>query len=459
MAKNGLKTKKASYTKGKATRQKIMDAARQVFASHPYTAASIRTIAKQGGFNHPLIHHYFPTKADLFTVVAQDLYAEYTTLSTSWLEGVWDMRMAQSLTTSVDRIVDDAFENPDALRVVMQNMSHGILFADLAGFEVLPEFWQSIQESFRQGLSPNACFRHVSMWILGFHMIVFNCVGAPYYHAKVLGMDPAGPAYREWVKKAILFLLYPSLKQLVFSQPGDDEPQSWPIEAPLPNKEDHNVVPPKEVALKKGELTRLKILKAARSVFAKHPYNTASIRMIGKEGGFDFTLIHHYYPSKAQLFEALAAQVIEEMLPQALLWMSDLRPLGPEKGLSAFADRALDYCHKNPAAVNGLMQNIAQIENLEDMPGFKRFPDFHLTTQKAFRKSTGVYASDEEVRMFACGLYMILYNCLGGATFPAQIIGLDPVSGEYRQWVKDLLMFLLWPVLESMIAGQTETPE
>lgn len=60
----------------KQTRQAILDAAIQVFAPRPYTAASIRRIASQGGVPHALIRYYFPTKADLFDAVAQNICAE-----------------------------------------------------------------------------------------------------------------------------------------------------------------------------------------------------------------------------------------------------------------------------------------------------------------------------------------------------------------------------------------------
>ncbi|MBI9077983.1 MAG: TetR/AcrR family transcriptional regulator [Desulfatibacillum sp.] len=450
----------ASYTKGKATRQKIITAARQVFASQPYTAASIRTIAKQGGFNHPLIHHYFPSKADLFVVVTRELYDEYLELSSTWLDGVWEMGMDESLRTSVDRIVEDVFKHPDALRTVMQNMAHGLRFTDVPGLDFFPEFWAGIQEVFRKGLSPYACKRNIAMWILAFHMVVFNCVGAPYYHAKVLGMSPTEPEYKQWVKDALMFLLYPSLKKLVFSKPGDEHPMTWPLGPPRQGRREYGSLHEQPVEnLKKGEQTRIKILEAARKVFTTHPYNTASIRMIGKVGGFDFTLIHHYFPSKADLFEALATQAMEDLLPQAMFWMEDLAPLGIEDGLSVFADRAMDYCFRNPAALHGLMQNIAQIDHLDEIPGFERFSELNLTTQEAFRESTGIRrASDEDVRMFSCGLYMILYNCLGAAHFPAQVMGLDMETSEYRQWVKDFLMFLLLPVLEQMTRPRTQLP-
>ena len=67
----------------------------------------------------------------------------------------------------------------------------------------------------------------------------------------------------------------------------------------------------KKTATKKPEngkpaqkATRLKILKAARKVFAQYAYHAASIRMIGKEAGIDHPLISYYFPSKANSYYA-----------------------------------------------------------------------------------------------------------------------------------------------------------
>ena len=53
------------------------------------------------------------------------------------------------------------------------------------------------------------------------------------------------------------------------------------------------------------KVTRLKLLKAARKIFAQYAYHVASIRMIGKEAKIDYPLISYYFPSKAVLFEAV----------------------------------------------------------------------------------------------------------------------------------------------------------
>ncbi|MBW2177693.1 MAG: helix-turn-helix transcriptional regulator, partial [Deltaproteobacteria bacterium] len=66
--------------------------------------------------------------------------------------------------------------------------------------------------------------------------------------------------------------------------------------------------------------THLKILKAARKIFAQYAYHAASIRMIGKEAGIDHPLISYYFPSKAILFEAVLADIVQEWHKANVTW-------------------------------------------------------------------------------------------------------------------------------------------
>lgn len=50
--------------------------------------------------------------------------------------------------------------------------------------------------------------------------------------------------------------------------------------------------------------TREAILAAARTVFAERGYDSASIRVIATSAGVDPALVHHYFGTKDQLFQA-----------------------------------------------------------------------------------------------------------------------------------------------------------
>lgn len=53
------------------------------------------------------------------------------------------------------------------------------------------------------------------------------------------------------------------------------------------------------------------ILDGARSVFARHGYQGATIRMIATEAGVDTKLVHYYFGTKAELFSAVIATTFE----------------------------------------------------------------------------------------------------------------------------------------------------
>src|SRR5690606_38723696 len=50
--------------------------------------------------------------------------------------------------------------------------------------------------------------------------------------------------------------------------------------------------------------TRDRILTAAREVFSERGYEKTSVRGIAKAAGVDSALVHHYFGTKEQMFEA-----------------------------------------------------------------------------------------------------------------------------------------------------------
>jgi AcrR family transcriptional regulator len=67
--------------------------------------------------------------------------------------------------------------------------------------------------------------------------------------------------------------------------------------------------------------TRDHILTAAREEFSAHGYEKTSVRGIAKAAGVDSALVHHYFGTKEQVFEAAIAVVFAPALdaPDALV--------------------------------------------------------------------------------------------------------------------------------------------
>ena len=203
--------------------------------------------------------------------------------------------------------------------------------------------------------------------------------------------------------------------------------------------------------LKKADITRGRILAAARKVFARHSYHAASIRMIGAEGGFDHGIIRYHFASKAILFESLVKMICDEYYEGNVAWSSGLEKMSPAKGLSLYLDRFLDYNFKNPEVILILAQNLAQADQHELIPGHQMLTDMLTTAKRSFEESIPLRASSEEISMFLDSFNALVFTFIGAKSYLAKISGISPSGKKYRNYVKDTMMFVLLPALTHLI--------
>lgn len=69
------------YARGEETRQRIVEAALEVFGARGYEAASTRLIAKQAGVTLPAFQYYFAGKLGLYMACAEYIKERMTTLT------------------------------------------------------------------------------------------------------------------------------------------------------------------------------------------------------------------------------------------------------------------------------------------------------------------------------------------------------------------------------------------
>lgn len=60
-----------------ATREAVLQAAEILFAEHGFDATSMRDISSASGVSHPLIHHHFGSKEELYSAVKRRLVEGY----------------------------------------------------------------------------------------------------------------------------------------------------------------------------------------------------------------------------------------------------------------------------------------------------------------------------------------------------------------------------------------------
>lgn len=207
----------------------------------------------------------------------------------------------------------------------------------------------------------------------------------------------------------------------------------------------------------KSDLTKQRILTAARAVFARQPYHAASMRMIGKEGGFDHPIIRYHFPSKANLFKTVISDILDEFYEVNLNSYHGLQEMSPEDGLSEYIDRIILYARNNSESLKIVMLNIAQndtTDEIEKVPGYEQIPDFFARTRNTFNEKISVRVSDEEVRRYVDSFNTLLVSYLGAGSCYASILGMKPDSRNYLTWVKETLMFLFLSKLKKMVYGE-----
>jgi len=204
-----------------ATRERILAAAKQVFAEHPYSAASIRMVGKTAGIDHPLISYYFPTKAELFEAAVEDVAEEYYQANTSWFEGLGELSASRGLSLYLDRLFDFTSEHPEALRIVALNLVRPEESEIIPGYRQMQRLLARNTETFRRVAALRSSTHEIRMFTESFNMMVINYLGAASYYAGILGMNPRGPAYRRWVKETLQLLFLPLLRQLIRGESPD----------------------------------------------------------------------------------------------------------------------------------------------------------------------------------------------------------------------------------------------
>ncbi len=214
-----------------------------------------------------------------------------------------------------------------------------------------------------------------------------------------------------------------------------------------------NTTPKKTKPGSKGKKkeTRDKILKAAQQVFANYPYHTASIRMIGKLAEIEHPLISYYFPSKADLFRSVLTELIEYRSQMQESWNEEIKQAGPARGLSLFLDHVLDDFRNRPGLLHIISLNLSRPTDSDPIPGYDLIQAFIESSVQSSLKMAGLGVPLHEWEMFSRTMNTLLIGYLGASSTYAPLIGKDPDSILYYNWVKDTIIYTLLPRLDLMV--------
>ncbi len=214
--------------------------------------------------------------------------------------------------------------------------------------------------------------------------------------------------------------------------------------------------PGKTIAGGRGTSTRRMILDAAAKVFAGHPYNAASIRMIAARGDFYHGLIRYHFPSKAAIFEAVVETACRLLYEGNRQWLAEISGLPPEEGFSLYLDRFIAFYRRRPEVLSIILQNLSH-EDLLTLPGYRHLDAMLTDTRRDFENTFPGLFSGPDAGRYLSSLNALILHYLGAGTLEAQRLGFSPRSEAYLQWVKETLLFVFLPVLKKAAGEATVT--
>ena len=210
----GKETVKAKGRK-KSTRDKILKAAQQVFATHPYHSASIRMIGKLAEIEHPLISYYFPTKSDLFSAVIQDQIDSRVKLESVWFADVKGLGPERGFSLYLDYVLDDFRKRPGLLQIVSLNLSRSSESELIPGYDKIQEFMQTLSKRFIDTFGQQVSQREGLMFARAISALLVAFLGSADSYSSMMKMESDSIVYYNWVKDTLIYTLLPRIERII----------------------------------------------------------------------------------------------------------------------------------------------------------------------------------------------------------------------------------------------------
>lgn len=449
-----------STPKGDETRAKILAAAQKVFTIYPYHSASLRRIGTAGGFEHPLVRYYYRTKLDVFKAFARSLFGVTLNDFFSIIAKIDRSSLKNGFRSFIHLYIEHCLQYPDVFKIIMLNI--GSLGE---GRSAPPNLNLTRRAMFNSGmifynfeLFKSDMAREVYIWILGLLVALSNFIGAASFHAQSLGMDENSREYSDWVCETIFFLFYPSLRSLARNDSSYTRDAGLECEIPAPVVQEIK----QDIRASggtKGDISIKRIISTARNVFSRLPYSIASLRTIGREGGFDFTLAYHYFSCKDDLFHAVVSDIFEEYQSVDISLISEAFKVSLNSSLAEntfhtwlelYIDWSVDFFTNHPDGLMILMQNLAAPEIDKVRMHIHRLAEYNCSSLSILMNHMPVRASEEDKKRWIYGMSMMTYNFVGTLFYSGLLMEIELNSDIYRQIVKDILMFLFYPSLKKL---------
>ena len=160
------------------TKEKILNAARQLFVKHGYAGASMGKIAKLAGVNHSLIFHHFQNKEKLWLDVKASIVSEFEAQES--LIPSTDLPLKGFLQTAYENLLDLYYNNNDIVRMVHwqrleMNNEDGVKYLRSDGFDDWENAIKVYQE--KREIDPSLEAAYISNFLIS----IISSLGLDHY--------------------------------------------------------------------------------------------------------------------------------------------------------------------------------------------------------------------------------------------------------------------------------------
>ncbi|MBN0048123.1 TetR family transcriptional regulator [Streptomyces actuosus] len=185
--------------------------------------------------------------------------------------------------------------------------------------------------------------------------------------------------------------------------------------------------------------TRDRILTAARAEFSERGYEKTSVRGIAKAAGVDSALVHHYFGTKEQVFEA----AVEVAFAPALKVRDSVLD-GPLDNVGERMTRTIVDLWENPVTRTPLLAIVRSAVNNETAAAVFR----RLVSAQLLRRIAGeLDAPDAELRAELAAAQLV------GLAMLRYVIKVEPLASADAEHV----IARVAPVVQGHLTGRTGT--
>ncbi len=172
--------KKVALQEAGDTSDKILKAAKLLFAQYGYHGVSVKQITQKAGVNSALVSYHFGGKAQLYQTVLEQLAEKLTALAEKLKAA--RQRPLQGLLTFLDEMAMLFLQDPDSMHILYQEFLVPTKFGNEVVGSRLVSFYDQIADAFQnakmlQSVKPESDNRRAAFILLSifsFYLLTYN---------------------------------------------------------------------------------------------------------------------------------------------------------------------------------------------------------------------------------------------------------------------------------------------